>query len=118
MAITIYCSSCGAKHVAEITKPKFCSACGDPIDKAFKKEQAKSVVKSSSRITDEDDEESFAGEIAQGSVSDFEVVVRRKLTLGDLSKMETPISRGNGGNTALPSDVGVTSKNFFGDLEK
>ena len=42
MAITIYCSSCGAKHVAEITKPKFCSACGDPIDKAFKKEQAKS----------------------------------------------------------------------------
>ena len=27
----VFCSSCGHKNVYEVTKPKFCSACGTPI---------------------------------------------------------------------------------------
>lgn len=27
----VFCSSCGHKNVYEVTKPKFCAACGTPI---------------------------------------------------------------------------------------
>jgi hypothetical protein len=116
MEITIYCSSCGAKHSIETVKPKFCSACGEPINKAFKKDSPKPMgsMGAKSREVIEDNNE----EIFQGSLSDFEVIVKRKLTLGDLSKIETPISRGNGSTAGLPSDVEVTSKNFFADLDQ
>ncbi|MDB4317691.1 hypothetical protein N9973_00175 [bacterium] len=30
----IFCSSCGCKNVYEVTKPKFCAACGDSIGSA------------------------------------------------------------------------------------
>lgn len=113
-----YCSEagCGGKTEYTTATPKFCSKCGTPFDKAFKvMAQAKAPIaqKVNTRpVRPVEVEEYEEVEIPIPSASDVQVTVVGKFTIGDLSKVSSPIRESSQANN-LPADIQVTSRAPF-----
>lgn len=109
-----YCSECGAKN-NEINnrKPKFCGACGEPLDAAFKRVIAveRPAIATPKTVTKKPMEEIEDEEItiATPSINDCVFVPPHKMTIGDLAKMATPL-RETAPLTNLPADIQQTQR--------
>jgi hypothetical protein len=118
MALTKYCPSCGGKNYYEVVSPKFCSNCGESFTKTVVNSSIKITNQNSSRgtphIPNEDQEDNF--KIVEASLDDVEISEPRKLTIGDLAKIENKISRPKNNPmipSALPNDMESSSRAKF-----
>ena len=137
----LYCSSCGHPNESTASSPaKFCSRCGNPLGAAFRTTQASQVepvaqqkpVKKIVQPTlarhkqkyaiqereEDSGDDNYDFEIAQPNLSDMQISIGSKVTVGSLQDYQTPISRGpNPMGQGIPNDIEVTSKNPFANLE-
>lgn len=111
-----YCSHCGTPNPRNAQN---CEKCKKPLNSALKTilqddEEEAVVVKKrpalKTRIVRED-EESFAGDIAQPSLKDVIIEKPQKLTVASLKNGIAIPSFGQ--SDSLPADIEVTSRSYF-----
>ena len=112
-----YCSEsgCGGKTEYTVTPPKFCSKCGEPFDKAFKKKvEASKTAPVVTQVIIQKNVAPVEEEVnlPQPSINDVIVATASKVTIGDLSRVATPLKESSP-ITSLPADIEVTSKTPF-----
>lgn len=98
--LTMYCGNCGSKNEYISSKPKFCSNCGEPFDKAFSKKAPAKIEKHETTQVeklesngDDDISDRVRGSIYVDPNSIKVTNVPQKLTIGEIQKSREKFGR-------------------------
>jgi hypothetical protein len=96
-----YCPKCGARHEYSTIKPKFCSQCGEPFDKAFQRPAnvTAATATTSYTYTPTPSQPVRPAVTLDPSSISVDVTPPQVITLGDLQKNRNTLSFGRAAAT-------------------
>jgi hypothetical protein len=112
-----YCPKCGARHEYSTSKPKFCSQCGEPFDKAFQRPASVTAATTTASYTYNNSPAQPpprpAVALDPSSIA-VDVTPPQVITLGDLQKNRNTLSFGRA--AATRPEVALEGMSSMGEV--